>query len=222
MKLEKLTENKIRVILSLEDLEKEDLTLQDFLANAQEFQKFFVDMLDRAEKELGFVTKDCKLLIESFSSPDGVFVFTITKFSKDVPQNSNNKINTRKKLIGVKKKANINVLQNNHNIYAFNSFDEFCSFCNAINSSNILNRKTKLAENIALYLYNNTYYLILHDINLKNKNLEHFYSYISEFSKLINYTEGFEGKLLEHGKLVIKNNAISTGIKFFVSHSGHF
>lgn len=222
MKLEKLTENKIRVILNLEDLEKEDLTLQDFLANAQGFQKFFVNMLDRAEKELGFVTKDCKLLIESFSSPDGVFVFTITKFSKNAPQNSNNKINTRKKLVGVKKRTNINALQNNHNIYAFNNFDEFCSFCNAINSSNILNRKPKLAKNIALYLYNNTYYLILHDINLKNKNLEHFYSYISEFSKLINYTEGFEGKLLEHGKLIIKNNAISTGIKFFVSHSGRF
>ena len=131
MKLEKLTENKIRVILSLEDLEKKDLSLQDFIANAQEFQNFFIEMLDRAEKELGFVTKGCKLLIESFSSPDGIFVFTITKLSK----NHNKTLTNKNKLVSVRKKTNS--LSSKNKIYIFDTFEEFCSFCSVMNDSDI-------------------------------------------------------------------------------------
>lgn len=210
MKIEKLTEDKIRVILSLEDLEKKDLTLKDFITNAQEFQKLFIEMLDRAEKELGFITKNCKLLIESFSYPDGVFVFTITKFSK----NLNSTLHNKKKFVSVRKKTN--VLSSYNKIYAFNTFDEFCSFCNAMNQSNIVKSKEKLAKKVSLYLYKNTYYLIVSDINMKNPNLKYFYSYASEFSNSINYSKSFEGKLMEHGRLIIKHNAISIGIKFFV------
>jgi adapter protein MecA 1/2 len=210
MKIEKLTEDKIRIILSIEDLEKKDLTLKDFITNEKQFQEFFIEMLDRAEKELGFITKDCKLLIESFSSPDDVFVFTITKFSKT----SGNNIHNKKRLVCARKKANPIVTQNK--IYNFNNFEEFCAFCEAVNNSKIMNSNKKLAKSIILYSYKNTYYLVLSNINQKNSNFSCLHSYISEFSTCINYTKSFEGKLLEYGKPIIKNNAILTGIKFFV------
>ena len=210
MKLEKLTENKIRVIFNLEDLEKNNITFEDFVSNAIEFQSFFVQMLDKAEKELGFVTKDCKLLIESFSSSEEIFVFTITKFNKETTKKTFSHIG---KTVTVKKKQLS--LSSSNLVYSFNNFDEFCSFCNFLKSSNIINNKSKLAKDISLYLYNNTYYLVLTNINKDNTT---FYYYLSEFASLITTSNGFNSKLLEHGKLIMKHNAILTGIRFFANN----
>lgn len=207
MKIEKLTDNKIRIILGTDDLENKNMTLQDFMSDTLKYQGFFIEILNKAEKEVGFVTKDCKLLIEAFSSPDGVFVFTITKYSK----NTENEYKSKKKIISVKRKT-IN-LSNTCTIYSFTNFDEFCNFCNYINCTDISIRN--IAKNMSLYLYKNTYYLVLSKINIEHPKLKQFYALISEFAKLIGHSKNFEGKLSEHGKLIIKRNAISTGIKFF-------
>ena len=68
MKIEKLTDNKIRIIVNLEELETKNINLDDFIMNNIESQKFFLEILNRAEKEIGFKTNNCKLLIETFSS----------------------------------------------------------------------------------------------------------------------------------------------------------
>lgn len=207
MKIEKLTDNKIRIILGVDDLENKNMTIQEFMSDTLKYQGFFIEILNKAEKEVGFITKGYKLLIEAFSSPDGVFVFTITKYSK----NSENEYKNKKKIISVKRKT-VN-LSNTCTIYCFNSFDEFCNFCNYINHKDISIRN--ISKNISLYLYKNKYYLILSKINVEHPKLKQFYALISEFAKLIGHSQNFEGKLIEHGKVIIKRNAISTAIKFF-------
>ena len=52
MKIEKLTENKIRVILSLNDFAKEHTDIQAIMTKPEERQSFFLDILLKAEKEL--------------------------------------------------------------------------------------------------------------------------------------------------------------------------
>ena len=79
MKIEKLTEDKIRVIVNSEDLKNNNLDYQTIMEKPIESQKLFLEMLLKAEKEVGFYTEGCKLLVEAFSSSDGLFVFTITK-----------------------------------------------------------------------------------------------------------------------------------------------
>ncbi len=66
-----------------------------------------------------------------------------------------------------------------------------------------------------MYLWNDSYYLILRTIYLDNKNIDLFYSTLSEFGKLLPYSNSFEYKLLEHGKVIMKKNAIDVGIRFF-------
>ena len=58
MRFEKLNEDKIRITLSHEDLVKKDIDFHDFMSNSIESQDLFFDMLEEAEKEIGFVTKD--------------------------------------------------------------------------------------------------------------------------------------------------------------------
>ena len=209
MKIEKLTENKIRVIVNSEDLKNNNLDYQTIMEKPIESQKLFLEMLLKAEKEVGFYTEGHKLLVEAFSSSDGLFVFTITKYvEKPITPPNKLKVTPKKKIKHVNPKSTTA-------IYQFSSFDEFCEFCTAIH--NTACQSKQLAKNIALYLFNDTYYLILSNINTESVYIHIFYSTISEFASLASHSETFKMKLLEHGKAIMKRNAIETGIKYFLS-----
>lgn len=75
MRIEKLTENKIRIILSLDDLKENNIDLHSFMSSSLETQDLFYNMLDKAEKEIGFKTKDYKLMIEALAVPERKFYF---------------------------------------------------------------------------------------------------------------------------------------------------
>ena len=79
MKIEKLTENKIRITLNLSDLEEEHIDLHSFMSNSAESQALFCSLLNKAEKEVGFYTKDYKLMIEAIAVPEGNFILTVTR-----------------------------------------------------------------------------------------------------------------------------------------------
>ena len=68
MRIERLDYNKIRIILNLEDLKEQNIDLHSFMSNSIESQSLFLDMLEKAEKEIGFVTEDYKLIIEALAT----------------------------------------------------------------------------------------------------------------------------------------------------------
>lgn len=207
MKIEKLTENKIRVIINSDEFgDSNDINLHNIMSKAMETQEIFSNILKQAEKEVDFHTDGCKLLIEAFSSLEDFFVFTITKY---YPETSSP--NQKKKLV-VKRKTFDKTSE--HIICQFETFDAFCDFCNAIYSLPKINT-SKLAKNISLFTWKNTYYLVLKNINSQTENLNLFYSTLSEFGNLLSCSEHFETKLLEHGKILIKKNAIEMGFRFF-------
>ena len=208
MKIEKLTENKIRIILNLEDLKKKHLDLHSFMSNSIESQNLFADILTQAEKEVGFSTKNCKILIEALASSEGDFIFIITKHNLDAPQ----KETTKKKTLNIKRKTH--KLDVEKAIYSFHDFEEFCLFCSHLYHNPLKDIK-KLAKKISLYLYNNTYYLVLNNINTAYSDLKCFYASVAEFGELVSNSPHFESKLIEHGKLIMKHNAITKGIKYF-------
>lgn len=70
MQIEKLNENKIRITLNLDDLKENNIDLHSFMSNSIESQDLFYNMLDKAEKEVGFETKDYKLMIEALAVPN--------------------------------------------------------------------------------------------------------------------------------------------------------
>lgn len=57
MKFEKVNDNKIRIILTYEDLINEDIDFHSFMSNSMDSQNVFLNILDKAEKEIGFVTR---------------------------------------------------------------------------------------------------------------------------------------------------------------------
>lgn len=210
MKIEKLTENKIRIIVNPSDLDIKDLDIHLIMNESYDSKNFFANMLEQAKQEVGFNTDGCKLLIESFSSDD-ILIFTITKYS--LQETKNDKNNSKSRL--TVKRKNFNVL-NKQILYKFKSFNEFCNFCECIYNHTKFNIK-KFSKNISLYLYHDTYYLLVKNINTSYEHIKTFYCIANEFSFPLSFSFAFENKLIEHGKLIIKNSAITTGIKYFVS-----
>lgn len=207
MKLEKITDNKIRIILNIDELEEAHSSIEMVMSNSFQNQSFFLSILNKAEKELDFNTDNCKLLIEAFSNIDDFLIFTITKFQEQ--EGLNNKKNNRIKKPIIRKKLD----QTENLIYAFSSFDTFCDFTSYINNSPKINI-SNLAKNIKLYYYKNNYYIIILGIQdekaFKNINFR-----ISEFGKNIPFSSQFSAKINEHGKLIMKHNALKIANKYF-------
>lgn len=207
MKLEKLNDDKIRITLNLDDLKENHIDFHTFMSNSIESQELFLDMLDRAEKELGFVTEDYRVMIEALAMNNGNFVLTVTRFEPEKEKST-----YKKKKVNIKRKtSNINTEKA---IYCFNSFDEYCGFCNFLNN-NIFRYMNDFADSISLYEYNEKYYLIFSNIHVNINLLKSFCSSITEFAHFVENADLFESKLLEYGNLVIKDNAIDICIKHF-------
>ena len=191
MKFEKLSENKIKITLTSQDLKDKNIDFHSFMSNPLEKQDLFLDILEEAEEEIGFEFKDYPVRIEALAMANGEFIVTVTRV---VPDSKN--------------------LHKKYAIYKFASFDDYCNFVKYLKNHN-LSLSYKVAKNILLYLYKEDYYIVFDNINLKYSNIAKFNSAIIEFAKFISNSSLFICKLLENGEIIMNNNAIKTGIKYF-------
>lgn len=205
MRFEKLNENKIKITLTNQDLKNKNIDFHSFMANPIESQDLFFDMLDEAEKEIGFTTKNYTIRLEALQISTGDFILIVTR---SLPETK--KYYEKKKIHIKRKKPNI---ENSQAIYCFSDFDDFCCFCNSLHNADI--PVSDLAKNICLYEYNNTYYLVFTNINLSHSNLKKVFSLITEFGSYVSDTSLFKSILAENGKVLMRNNAIKTSIQYF-------
>ncbi len=207
MRFEKLNENKIRITLTNQDLIQKNIDFHSFMADPIESQNLFFDMLDEAEEKIGFKTKDYQIRIEAMQVNGGDFILTVTR---SLPEDKKSLDNKRK--VHIKRKQ-INNFKDEEAIYSFASFEDFCAFTNFLNNANI--KLSNIAKNISLYDYKNVYYLVFSNINLNYPDIKKLFSAITEFATYVSRPDLFVTKLSENGKIIMKNNALKTAIKFF-------
>ncbi len=192
MKIEKLNENKIRITLDMNDLAEKDIDFHAFMSNPIESQNLFLDMLEQAEKEVGFQTRDCKIILEAIAMSDGVFVLTVTRVQPetvkaDTPVKRKVKIRRKIKNIDCNKCA----------IFEFMNFDDFYDFCTSL-STEAMSTISKSIGSSKLYCYNSKYYLIVDKIANDQSLIKHFCSSILEFGKLVSNSSTYRGTISEH------------------------
>ena len=203
MKIEKLNEDKIRITLDTTDLLENNIDFHSFMSNSIDSQSIFLDMLAKAEEEVGFDTKDYRIMIEAIATSEGNFILTATRIIPEIE---------KKKKLKIYRKSNN--LTKGFVIYEFKTFDDFCDFCKTLNL-NLLSSFQDVFTKSKLYLYNSCYYLVLKNINPDLNSLKYFSAYITEFAVYVHKPNLFNKKLSEYGKPIIKKNAINTCIGLF-------
>lgn len=203
MRFEKINENKLKIILSNNELPFSD-SLDSFMTDTSDARHSFLVMLDKAKEAVGFDTKDFKIKIQARAISDGNFEFLVTKLINI----NNDKLVVRPKRI--LKSAN----SGSYTVYRFDTFDDFCSFCRFL-KFNKVNYLNTLSKSCKLFKYSKCYYLCFEKINENYKKISLFYSSITEFSKFFSSKDLFAYTLKEHGELLFDNNAILTCQKHF-------
>lgn len=203
MKFEKLSEYKLRVTVSNDELlENSNGDLDNFMSNPSKARKSFLEILDKAEDEVGFHIDNNRIRIDAKSMYNGDFIFTITKL---IPKSKN----SRKV-----KPLKIPVQKDNTLVYNFVDIEHFFNFCNFLKAQKI-NRLREFCKTIELYKYNGSYALICLNINQNYRYLGKLYSGITEFGNFLTSQESVAMLIKEHGSLVISHNAIYTSQKNF-------
>ena len=118
MKFEKITDSKIKAILTEKDMELNNISSETLFSNSNFSQQLLQSMLYEAEKQIGFIVDDSKLLIEAIMVSNEEFVFTITKLQNEQSELENN---------------------SNSFIFKFENFDNYISLCSFLNNLSDLN-----------------------------------------------------------------------------------
>lgn len=190
MKFEKITDDKIKIFLSLADLQKENIDYHSFMSNSPLVQNLFLTILDEANLKLGFNTENCKVFIETLSISNEIFVFTITKTDQS---------SYRKKIVSVKRKYPSNT--SDLCIYEFLCINDFIDF-----SKNLM---VSSKEKASLFFYDGNYYLVANTQTFDMPFLKYFYNYISEFASFVSNSFNSYSKIFEYGTCLIVDNALS-------------
>ena len=201
MKIEKLSDNKIQIIFSIQELEKNNIDYHSFMSNSIENGYMFSLLLCKAKEELNFNIDNSNISVETFELSNGNFILTITKST------------ARKKKVKLRRK--LDNIHNNSCVYKFENIDDFSNFCDFL-KNNFPSILDKFENKNSLFKICDEYFFVVKDLILSYKDINYFSSSISEFANFISDSSSFISKLSENSKSIIKNNAINTCLSFFV------
>ncbi len=208
MKIERVDENKIKVLLDHAEAKEWNITTKSIYENTPEVQKMFWHAIRMAKENMNFSIDGAKLFVETIPSYESGLGMLITKactdeeFSKAVENCS-----YKGKLKRTELKADAQRREKRRKcIFCFESFDSVCSavgelFGRYIGSS-------------SLYKMNERFYLCLvpsEPISLCEAEI-----LLPEFASRLSNSQYVHGRLGEYGALMIEDNAIEILNEYFV------
>jgi adapter protein MecA 1/2 len=202
MRFEKISNDIIKVNVSTKDLVDNHINSKEVMSNPTESQTLFLAVLEQAEKDIGFITNDYSLRVETIALADGTFTLTITR-CKGIDNFDNDDYE-------------YDVLEDKCLIYEFESFDSYVDFTTLI-KTNKRTYNNNLIKDSKLYRYQDKYYLELLDINLNSRVLKNFYSTIIEFAALVPTSDCLYKKIYEYGITIFPTKAIKTTQEYFIT-----
>lgn len=208
MKIEKISDNIIKVTISYNDLVEKNIDLNMLNYNTPAAQEFFWDLMEQAEKQLGFDLTDSQLIIEPVPDSNDGFVITITRVDEDGEFESIHKyIKSRMKKSDLRVKKRSRRVCSPLLIYSFGSINDVCAL--AVKLSGIYSGES------ALYKCNDTYYLTLTRSGLAPADFKKFEIILGEYGRKITNINFYEGYLNEHGEKIAGNNALDVLNEFY-------
>ncbi len=214
MKIERISENQIKVFLNQSDLRERNIKLTELAYGSEKTQALFREMMEKAVETCGFEVEDSPLMIEAAPiASDGIVIIVSkvldeshmdNKFTLMPPSKEERKFkrsDIKKEFFGeeygIRGDDDSNII-----IYSFDKIDDISAAAHKAN-------KFFSGTNI-LYRYNDKYFLVIQNDNgedaVETDSLDLIFS---EYG--YKHTSNVISKyfLAEHGEIIIKENVIN-------------
>ncbi|MFB7638573.1 genetic competence negative regulator [Peribacillus butanolivorans] len=190
MKLERLTNNKIKIFLTLDDLIDRGITKEDILGNSLKVHKLFQDMVEEACEELSFKMSG-SIAIEIFSLPAQGLIIIVTKEEEELLTEEEEFLDLQVKIDDFP-----------HILYVFDEFEDIVQLSHRLSYHGLLNS--------TLYHYEGRYYLLIE--NVKDTTYDTVISLAAEYGHASTLTLY---RINEYGTCIIEKEAIHVLISHF-------
>lgn len=209
MKIEKISDNQIKFLLTNEDLKERQIKLSELSQGSERAQAFFREIMTEAMVDCGFDASNTPLMIEAMPASTGSVIIIVSKVNSEDDENTAESLIPKTKSQDYRKfkqssiKEAKEVSQDNIQeedevfIYSFKSLNDVIAFstriCNIYSSNNVL------------YKYQDRYFLVLNKVKKFADKIEPI---IFEYARKHTSTIISKYHLTEHAETIIKQNAI--------------
>lgn len=196
MRVERLAENKVKIFISYDDLEKRGIDRDEMWQNGRKVQELFWDMMEYAYAEVGFEVIG-PISIEAFTMPtEGIIVIVTQVPTLPIGQYEEDDDDTEEAYEIPASMTSV--------VVVFHDFEDVLRAATAIGDHADI-RGT-------LFAYENRYYLYINEEEIEEEWFESVWTILLEYGSHSNITQAF---LEDYGKLVAEDYPFLTLLRYF-------
>lgn len=193
MKMERLSQDKIRIFLTFDDLSERGIQKEDMWREIPKVHELFSEMMDQAYNELGFDVTG-PLAVEVFALPAQGMVVIVTK-GKTASSLEDEEDDIYELEVTLEHSDLVS--------YAFKDFEHLIQAAKAIN---------RIEAGGVLYHYRSQYILVIDSEYMDDSDLQLLVALLSEFGEATSVTDAVLG---EYGKMIIADRAVEVLCQHF-------
>ncbi|MGZ9586881.1 genetic competence negative regulator [Paenibacillus marinisediminis] len=202
MKIERLSQDKIRIFLTFDDLSERGIQRDDLWREMTKLQDLFVEMMDQAYTELGFDATG-PLAVEVFAMPAQgmVVIVTRSRWEKGAPQTDDEDMDDVYEM-------EVTLEESDTVAFSFRDFEHFIEAAHAVNRH--------FSVSGALYQYNSQWIYYVEPVSLESNRLQALIAILAEYGEATSVTTAV---LEEYGTCIMREDAIAVTCEHFKPRS---
>ncbi|MWC28437.1 genetic competence negative regulator [Paenibacillus sp. MMS18-CY102] len=202
MKIERLSQDKIRIFLTFDDLLERGIQKEDMWREIPKVNELFSEMMDQAHSELGFEASG-PLAVEVFALPAQGMVVIVTRGKLNV--HADDSVHDDDDTDEDVYEMEVTLEQSDIVMYAFRDFEDVLAVCRRLQQS-------ELTEDGRLFAYHGKYIMALDPALIDSTRHNALIALLAEFGEATSVTEAV---LEEYGKTIINEGAVRELCKHF-------
>lgn len=214
MKIERISENQLKLTLTKDDLIERDIKLEDLITPSEKTQKLFRDIMEQALDKEDFVSENTPLMVEAVPmGTDGIMIIVTKVNNKDKKGNTTADLLHQAQDMRRWKKKPLDTLEHTEEnsdilIYSFSQLDDVISVSLRLDS--------RFKGESAVYKNDSKYFLVLQgDTYTAEESSEELERILKEYGQKHISTPLAKYYLLEHGETIISDKAVKALAKTF-------
>ncbi|ALS22713.1 MULTISPECIES: genetic competence negative regulator [Paenibacillus] len=192
MKMERLSQDKIRIFLTFDDLTERGIHKDDMWREIPKVHELFSEMMDQAYMELGFDATG-PLAVEVLAMPAQGMMVIVTRGKMNFSHGEDAIDEDLEEVYELE----VTMDETDQVTYAFHDFEDLLRMAKVINPL--------LTNGGTLYSYKNKWILLLDAADMEDKQLQLIVAVLSEYGEATSVTQAM---LEEYGKTVIESDAV--------------